>query len=81
MSTAGDHERRHDRLAIAEAYVDYLDGFPNGLEYDLFGMATVFENAPLAMIQCSLACQVDLLERLSRDGLLLVPPAPPEEKP
>ena len=71
MSTAAEHEQRHDRLAIAEAYEDYLDSAPNGLENDLFDDTNVFINAPLALIQCSIKCQVDLLERLSRDGLLL----------
>ena len=72
MSTASEHERKHDRLAIAESYEQYLMHAPNGMEVDLFGYADVLVNAPLALIQHGLQCQVNLLERLSRDGLLLV---------
>ena len=73
MSTASEQERHHDRLGIATAYADYLLHPPNGLESDLFGSTNCVVNGPLALIQCGLQSQVDLLERLSRDGLLLVP--------
>lgn len=44
---------------------DHLDGAP----------ARVDINGPLALIQCSVGSQVDLLRRLAQAGLLLDPPA------
>ncbi len=49
---------------------------PNGLEVDLFGSTNVVVNGPLALIQMGLSAQVDLLEKLARDGLLLNPNSP-----
>lgn len=80
MSTASEQESRHERLSIAEAYSDYLTHPPNGMEHDLFGDANVVINAPLALIQCSLQCEVSVLQRLASAGLLLNPEAPAQEK-
>ena len=79
MSTAAEHERKHDRLAIAEAYADYLVHPPNGLEADLFGSTNVVVNGPLALIQMGLSAQVDLLEKLARDELLTSPSQAPAQ--
>lgn len=70
-ATASEHERKRQRLAIAKSYSKYLTDAPNGMEHDLFGITNVAVNAPLALIQCSLQCEVALLERLAGAGLLI----------
>jgi len=54
-----------------EKYINNTGGNPiEELVNDDGTNSNVFNNAPRALICCSVKCQVDLLETLKREGLL-----------